>query len=68
MNRNSDTMGAPVVPHYQWERRRYEIAKDVLAESYAAKRYYQGMEVGTMIQEALDAADALIEELKKRGQ
>ena len=68
MNRNSVTMGAPVVPPYQWERRRYEIAKDVLAESYAAKRYYQGMEVGTMIQEAIDAADALIEELKKRGQ
>ena len=68
MERNSDTMGAPVVPPYQWEQRRYEIAKDVLAESYAAKRYYQGMEVGTMIQEAIDEADALIEELKKRGQ
>ena len=68
MNKDSDTMGALVVPPYQWEQRRYEIAKDVLAESYAAKRYYQGMEVGTMIQEAIDAADALIEELKKREQ
>lgn len=68
MNRNSDTMGAVQVTLAMWEQRRYEIAKDVLAESYAAKRYYQGMEVGTMIQEALDAADALIEELKKRGQ
>lgn len=68
MERASDKLGAPRVTPEQWEQRRYEIAKDVLAESYAAKRYYQGMEVGTMIQEALDAADALIEELKKRGQ
>ena len=68
MNRNSDTMGAVQVTPAMWEQRRYEIAKDVLAESYAAKRYYQGMEVGTMIQEAIDAADALIEELKKQRQ
>lgn len=44
-----------------WEQRRYEIAKDVLC-SYV-QRYDNGNRM--MAQNAVDCADALIEELKK---
>lgn len=50
-----------------WEQRRYEIAKDILANSHIAQQigHYSYNEV----QEAKDAvlmADLLIEELKKK--
>ena len=34
MERASDKLGAPRVTPEQWEQRRYEIARDILAASY----------------------------------
>ena len=50
-----------------WEQRRYEIAKDILANSHIAQQIgqYQYNEVQEA-KEAVLMADLLIEELKKK--
>ena len=63
MNRNSDTMGAPVVPPYQWERRRYEIAREIMANCFHEDEM-RGVSVEYMALCAVQAADELIKEGK----
>lgn len=45
-----------------WERRRYEIAKDIFAKNWAM------LPNGQMAAKAVAAADALIKELRKGGE
>lgn len=47
-----------------WEQRHYEIARDVLAKSFAANKHYRGMDIKDMVKEAIEAADALVAGLK----
>lgn len=47
-----------------WERRRYEIAREILSSAYACNKYYRSMEIKDMVAEAVESADALIKELK----
>ena len=67
MERNSDTLGAPKVTPEQWEQRRYEIARDILAASYVANDTL-GLRYSDMAYDAVRCADVLIEELKKQKQ
>ena len=64
MNNYNDTMGSVTLVPSEWEQRRYEIAKDIMAASYACNKYYRSMELKDMVAEAVEAADALIKELK----
>nr|DAH93622.1 MAG TPA: hypothetical protein [Bacteriophage sp.] len=49
-----------------WEQRRYEIAKDVLIAWYSnPNRIYKTLSPENCTKEAVEVADALIEELKK---
>ena len=48
-----------------WEQRRYEIAKDILPHTIL-EYYGKGLERG--VKDAVMCADALIAELKKRGE
>lgn len=67
MNRNSNTMGAPVVPPYQWERRRYEIAREIMANCFHEDEM-RGVSAEYMAICAVQAADELIKQLKKARQ
>ena len=52
-----------ILPAIDWEQRRYEIAKDIMATSF-----YQPMEgasIAPYVHNCVQWADALIEELKK---
>lgn len=50
-----------------WEQRRYEIAKDVLIAWYSnPNRIYKTLSIENCTKEAVEVADALIEELKKK--
>ena len=50
-----------------WEQRRYEIAKDVLIAWYSnPNRIYKTLSPENCTKEAVEVADALIEELKKK--
>lgn len=52
-----------ILPAIDWEQRRYEIAKDLMAASF-----YQPMDgatIATYVHNCVQWADALIEELKK---
>lgn len=54
-----------IIPEYtiDWEQRRYEIAKDVLAASFAEPM--EGVSIAPYIHNCVQWADALIDELKK---
>ena len=47
-----------------WEQRRYEIAKDVLASSFASPM--EGTSILSYVGDCVKVADMLIEELKKK--
>lgn len=47
-----------------WEQRRYEIAKDVLASSFATPM--DGTSILSYVRSCVQVADMLIEELKKK--
>lgn len=64
MNNYNDTMGKPHVTPAQWEQRRYEIAKDVLAGFCASNR---GACLSLDIGNAIRFADELIKQLKDNG-
>ena len=49
-----------------WERRRYEIAKDVLAAQISDTEYAENNSEQMLAKHAVRYADALIEELKKK--
>lgn len=50
-----------------WDQRRYEIAKDVLIAWYSnPNRIYKTLSPENCTKEAVEVADALIEELKKK--
>lgn len=49
-----------------WEKRRYEIAKDILPHTILLEYYGKGLERG--VKDAVMIADALIAELKKGGE
>lgn len=53
------------LPTIDWEQRRYEIAKDVLAASFAQPM--AGVSLPTYAHICVQWADALIEELKKES-
>lgn len=52
-----------ILPVIDWEQRRYEIAKDVMAASFAQSM--AGVSLPTYAHICVQWADALIEELKK---
>lgn len=56
-------MDLEFLPNINWERRRYEIAKDVLASSFAQPM--SAVSLPTYAHICVQWADALIEELKK---
>nr|DAO41751.1 MAG TPA: hypothetical protein [Crassvirales sp.] len=53
-----------IIPEYtiDWEQRRYEIAKDVLAASFAEPM--TGVSIASYVHNCVQLADVLIEELK----
>lgn len=52
-------------PPINWEQRRYEIAKNVLATSSDKPMY--GVSILSYVHNCVQLADLLIEELKKKG-
>lgn len=55
--------------HLCWEKRRYEIAKDVLATSHIAQQIgHYSYNEETEVKDAVRMADLLIAELKKKGE
>ena len=50
-----------------WEQRRYEIAKEAVRGVALNADCFTEMEIKTTVENALLLADALIEELKKKG-
>lgn len=64
MEKNSDIKGAVHVSPAQWEQRRYEIAKEIIAAAYVVYDN-RGMKFSDMAFDAVRVADSLIEELKK---
>ena len=56
-----------IIPEYtiDWEQRRYEIAKDVLAASFAEPM--DGVSIASYVHNCVQWADTLIEELKKKA-
>lgn len=53
----------PEAQPIDWEQRRYEIAKDVLAASFTQPM--DGVSIASYVHNCVQWADALIEELKK---
>ena len=49
----------------KWEQRRYEIAKDIMAAYISNGDYVFSDDEGRMARWSVDAADALIKELKR---
>ena len=58
---NTDNKNKVIMKEIDWEQRRYEIAKDVLCAFL--QKYNNGYKMTA--ENAVDCADALIEELKK---
>jgi len=56
-------MGGVVIMPTEWEQRRYEIARDIMAAIFVTYDY-RGDKFSEMAYDAVRAADALIEELK----
>lgn len=56
-----------IIPEYtiDWEQRRYEIAKDVMAASFAQPM--AGVSIASYVRNCVQWADTLIEELKKKA-
>jgi hypothetical protein len=56
-----------IIPEYaiDWEQRRYEIAKDILASSFATPM--EGVSIASYVHDCAQWADALIEELKEES-
>lgn len=56
-----------IIPEYtiDWEQRRYEIAKDVLAAPFAEPM--TGVSIASYVHNCVQWADVLIEELKKKA-
>lgn len=52
------------LPAIDWEQRRYEIAKDILASSFATPM--EGVSMVSYIHDCAQWADFLIEELKRK--
>lgn len=63
MEKNSDIKGAVHVTPAQWEQRRYEIARDIMAAAFVTNDN-RGMKFSDMAFDAVRVADALISELK----
>lgn len=60
---------APTNNEIDWEARRYEIAKDILATSHIAQQIGKyGYNYEEEVKEAVRMADLLIAELKKKGE
>ncbi len=56
-------MNEEIVKTIDWEQRRYEIAKDVMAASF--NQPMDGVSIASYVHNCVQWADALIEELKK---
>lgn len=56
-----------IIPEYtiDWEQRRYEIAKDVMAASF--NQPMDGVSIASYVHNCVQWADTLIEELKKKA-
>lgn len=56
-----------IIPEYtiDWEQRRYEIAKDVMAASF--NQPMDGVSIASYVHNCVQWADVLIEELKKKA-
>ena len=67
MERNSDKLGAPRVTPAMWEQRRYEIAREIMANCFHENEM-RGVSVEYMALCAVQAADELIKQLKKQRQ
>lgn len=52
------------IPTIDWEQRRYEIAKDIVAYSFSTPMH--GMSMASYIHNCVEVADMLIEELKMK--
>lgn len=52
-----------ILPAIDWEQRRYEIAKDLMAASF--NQPMAGVSIASYVHNCVQWADALIEELKK---
>ena len=59
------SMELNILPAIDWEQRRYEIAKDLMAASFAQPM--DGVSITSYIHNCVQWADALIEELKKES-
>lgn len=59
-------MNEETVKPIDWEQRRYEIAKDVMAASF--NQPMDGVSIASYVHNCVQWADALIEELKKGKQ
>lgn len=53
-----------ILPVIDWEQRRYEIAKDILASSFATPM--EGVSIASYVHDCAQWADLLIEELKRK--
>lgn len=58
-------MNEETVKPIDWEQRRYEIAKDVMAASF--NQPMDGVSIASYVHNCVQWADALIEELKKKA-
>lgn len=52
------------IPTIDWEQRRYEIAKDIVAYSFSTPM--NGMSMASYIHNCVEVADMLIDELKRK--
>lgn len=59
------SMELNILPAIDWEQRRYEIAKDMMAASFTQPM--EGVSIAPYIHNCVLWADALIEELKKES-
>lgn len=58
-------MNEETVKPIDWEQRRYEIAKDVMAASF--NQPMDGVSIASYVHNCVQWADALVEELKKKA-
>ena len=59
------SIGLDLLPAIDWEQRRYEIAKDIMAASFYLPM--DGANIASYANNCVQWADALIEELKKKS-
>ena len=58
-------MDLEFLPNIDWEQRRYEIARDIMAASF--NQPMDGVSIASYVYNCVQWADALIEELKKES-